>query len=222
MLLRAGVFKGERMRYTLVQLDEMNGHEFEYAVADLMFHNGWRDVEVTQGSGDYGVDVLARRKNMRYGIQCKRYKGSIGVKAVQEAISGTDFYHRDIAAVITNSTYTKQAVKLAQTSGVRLFGRDFLEELIENYEIEYDSLDPENAAAIIRARRPAEQSGKSKEKELQKQSQKKSAGPKKNIFTIQQKMQKASFWNGRTVAIGIGIFLLYVLFGMLYMISQML
>jgi hypothetical protein len=94
--------------------------------------------------------------------------------------------------------------------------------LIENYEIEYDSLDPENAAAIIRARRPAEQSGKSKEKELQKQSQKKSAGPKKNIFTIQQKMQKASFWNGRTVAIGIGIFLLYVLFGMLYMISQML
>ena len=132
MLLRAGVFKGERMRYTLAQLDEMNGHEFEYAVADLLFHNGWRDVEVTQGSGDYGVDVLARRKNMRYGIQCKRYKGSIGVKAVQEAISGTDFYHRDIAAVITNSTYTKQAVKLAQTSGVRLFGRDFLEELIEN------------------------------------------------------------------------------------------
>ncbi len=180
MLLRAGVFKGERMRYTLAQLDEMNGHEFEYAVADLLFHNGWRDVEVTQGSGDYSVDVLARRKNMRYGIQCKRYKGSIGVKAVQEAISGTDFYHRDIAAVITNSTYTKQAVKLAQTSGVRLFGRDFLEELIENYEIEYDSLDPENAAAIIRARRPAEQSGKSKEKELQKQSQKKSAGPKKN------------------------------------------
>lgn len=222
MLLRAGVFKGERMRYTLAQLDEMNGHEFEYAVADLLFHNGWRNVEVTQGSGDYGVDVLARRKNMRYGIQCKRYKGSIGVKAVQEAISGTDFYHRDIAAVITNSTYTKQAVKLAQTSGVRLFGRDFLEELIENYEIEYDSLDPENAAAIIRARRPAERSGKSKEKELQKQSQKKSAGPKKNIFTIQQKMQKASFWNGRTVAIGIGIFLLYVLFGMLYMISQML
>ena len=79
MLLRAGVFKGERMRYTLAQLDEMNGHEFEYAVADLLFHNGWRDVEVTQGSGDYGVDVLARRKNMRYGIQCKRYKGSIGV-----------------------------------------------------------------------------------------------------------------------------------------------
>ncbi len=57
MLLRAGVFKGERMRYTLAQLDEMNGHEFEYAVADLLFHNGWRDVEVTQGSGDYGVEI---------------------------------------------------------------------------------------------------------------------------------------------------------------------
>lgn len=38
------------MRYTMAQLDNMEGHHFEYAVADLLFHNGWRGVEVTQGS----------------------------------------------------------------------------------------------------------------------------------------------------------------------------
>lgn len=134
------------MRYTITQLDNMEGHNFEYAVADLLFHNGWRDVQVTQGSGDYGVDILARRKNVKYGIQCKRYSGNVGVKAVQEALSGTEFYHYDAAAVVTNSTYTKQAENLAKTSGVRLFGREFLMELIENYEEEYDVLDPENAA----------------------------------------------------------------------------
>lgn len=133
------------MRYTMAQLDNMEGHHFEYAVADLLFHNGWRDVEVTQGSGDYGVDVLARRKNVRYGIQCKRHKGNVVVKAVQEALSGTEFYHCDMAAVITNSIYTKQAITLAQISGVRLFDRDFLIELIENYDEEYDILDPKSA-----------------------------------------------------------------------------
>lgn len=138
------------MRYTMTQLDNMEGHDFEYAIADLLFHNGWRDVKVTQGSGDYGVDILARRKNVKYGIQCKRYNANVGVKAVQEALSGTEFYHCDAAAVVTNSTYTKQAENLARTSGVRLFGRDFLLELIENYEDEYDVLDPVNAALFAK------------------------------------------------------------------------
>ena len=55
------------MIYTLEQLDMMEGHEFEYAVAELLRSNGWKDVEVTQGSGDYGIDILARRmKNMQF------------------------------------------------------------------------------------------------------------------------------------------------------------
>ena len=38
------------MKYTLVLLDKMEGHEFEYAVADLLRHNGFREVQVTQAS----------------------------------------------------------------------------------------------------------------------------------------------------------------------------
>ena len=77
------------MNYTFDKLDQMEGHDFEYAIADLLRHNGYRDVQVTQGSGDYGIDILARRKNVKYAIQCKRYKKPVGVKAVQEA--GSDF-----------------------------------------------------------------------------------------------------------------------------------
>ena len=108
------------MNYTFDKLDQMEGHDFEYAIADLLRHNGYRDVQVTQGSGDYGIDILARRKNVKYAIQCKRYKKPVGVKAVQEAGLGTDFYHCDAAAVITNSSFTKQAQTLAQNTGVRL------------------------------------------------------------------------------------------------------
>lgn len=133
------------MQYTIEELDVMNGHDFEYAVADLLFHNGYRDVTVTQSSGDFGIDILARRKNVKYAIQCKRYKNTVGVKAIQEAGLGTDFYHCDAAAVITNSTFTKQAVNLAKTTGVRLWDRTFLEGLIDNYDDEYDELDPQFA-----------------------------------------------------------------------------
>lgn len=138
------------MRYTIEQLDNMEGLLFENAVADLLFHNGYRDVKVTQGSGDYGIDILARRKNMKYAIQCKRYKTKVSVKAVQEAGLGADFYHCDAAAVITNSEFTKPAENLAKTTGVRLWGRPFLQQLIDEYDDEYDDLDPVNAAIFVR------------------------------------------------------------------------
>ncbi len=154
------------MRYTIEQLDAMEGHSFENAVADLLFHNGYRDVKVTQGSGDYGIDILARRKNVKYAIQCKRYKGKVSVKAVQEAGLGADFYHCDAAAVITNSEFTKPAENLAKTTGVRLWGRPFLKELIDNYDEEYDKLDPAGAMALVSEKKihyqPASQNKPSK------------------------------------------------------------
>lgn len=125
---------GENMKYTIDELDKMEGHKFEYAVADLLRHNGYREVQVTQASNDYGIDILAKRKNVKYAIQCKRYTGHVGNKAVQEAGLGMDFYRCDAAAVITNSSYTKQAVKLAETTGVRLWDRSFLISLIQNYK----------------------------------------------------------------------------------------
>ncbi len=48
----------------------------------------FKSVEVTRGSGDYGVDVLAEKEGVTYAVQCKRYDGPVGVKAVQEAYAG--------------------------------------------------------------------------------------------------------------------------------------
>lgn len=130
------------VKYSMEKLDAMEGHEFEYACAELLRHVGYRDVKVTQGAGDYGVDILARRGNVKYAIQCKRYAGNVGVKAIQEAGMGCDYYHCDAAVVMTNSIFTKQAVRFANTTGVRLWGRDFLQQLIEEYDEEYDMISP--------------------------------------------------------------------------------
>jgi hypothetical protein len=40
------------MRYTIEELDAMEGRMFEYAVADLMFHNGFRNVRKIFGSSN--------------------------------------------------------------------------------------------------------------------------------------------------------------------------
>lgn len=132
------------MIYTLEQLDMMEGHEFEYAVAELLQYNGWKDVEVTQSSGDYGIDILARRMNTKYAIQCKRYSKPVGNSAVQQAAAGVDFYHCDTAAVITNNTFTKQAETMANAIGVRLWGREFLIQLIRNCNGDNDKFYTQN------------------------------------------------------------------------------
>ena len=65
--------------------EDVEGHEFEYFCADLLTDRGFTEVEVTKGSGDYGIDILAQKDGVTYAIQCKRYTAPVGVKAIQEA-----------------------------------------------------------------------------------------------------------------------------------------
>ena len=72
------------------RMDELDGHDFEFFCADLLRTQGFIDVEVTRGSGDFGVDILAEKDGVTYAIQCKCYTAPVGVKAVQEAYAGRD------------------------------------------------------------------------------------------------------------------------------------
>lgn len=96
-----------------------DGHAFEQWVADKMETHGWR-VDVTAGSGDQGLDIIARRDGRKIGVQCKRYDGAVGNKAVQEAFSGRAFHRVDAAVVITTGHYTPSAKALSRKTGVHL------------------------------------------------------------------------------------------------------
>ena len=112
-------------------LDGMEGHDFEFFCADLLERRGFVDVEVTRSSGDYGVDVLAEKDGVTYAIQCKRYDGPVGVKAVQEAYAGRDFYDRMVGAVMTNQYFTDPAVAAARKLKILLWDRGYLESMLE-------------------------------------------------------------------------------------------
>ena len=112
--------------------DTMEGHDFEYYCADLLKNNGFYNVSVTQGSGDQGIDVLAEKGGVKYGIQCKCYSKDIGNKAVQEAFAGKTFYHCHVAVVLTNRFFTKSAQELAAVNQVLLWDRNQLEKFVQN------------------------------------------------------------------------------------------
>lgn len=110
-------------------IDELEGHDFEEYCAELLRKNGFTDVVVTKGSGDFGLDILCEREGVTYGIQCKRYDKPIGVFAVQQTYAGRDYYGRMVGAVMTNQYFTEAAVRAAKKLNIMLWDRGYLDEM---------------------------------------------------------------------------------------------
>lgn len=127
-------FHARRLRENLKgkALDEMAGRDFEFFCAGLLEESGFLEVEVTKGSGDYGVDVLAEKDGVTYAIQCKRYDAPVGVKAVQEACAGREYYDRMVGAVMTNQYFTQPAVEAAKKLKILLWDRGYMEAMMKD------------------------------------------------------------------------------------------
>lgn len=111
------------------ELDELSGIEFEEFLAGLFRSQGYA-VELTPSTGDYGADLILSKDGQRIALQAKRYRGSVGVAAVQEALSGLAYYQCHAAWVVTTGTFTPNALELAQKSGVKMIGRSDLGNLM--------------------------------------------------------------------------------------------
>ena len=120
-----------RRRRPAGAFEDMDGHEFEYFCADLLERRGFVEVEVTRGSGDYGIDILAEKDGVTYAIQCKRYTAPVGVKAIQEAYAGRDYYDRMVGAVMTNQYFTAPAVEAAKKLKILLWDGGYVESMME-------------------------------------------------------------------------------------------
>ena len=106
-------------------IDTMDGLEFEYYVVELLQRNGFNNVSLTE-KYDFGVDIIAEKDGIRWGIQAKRYSEPVGSNAVRQVVTGLRLYGCDKAMVVTNSTFSTFAKKLA-------FGNDCV--LIDRAEL---------------------------------------------------------------------------------------
>ena len=124
--------EGKYKKTYSVDINSMDGIEFENFIADLLTNNGYSNVHVTKASGDHGIDIIATNNGLKYGIQCKRYSSRVGNYAIHEAFSGAAFYDCDQAIVATNNTFTKSAIEEAKKIGVILWNGDKIHSLMNN------------------------------------------------------------------------------------------
>ncbi len=117
-------------KYTINDVDLMNGVEFEKFIAELFSKMGYES-EITKASGDQGIDVIASKNGSSIGIQAKCYSSSVGNGAIQEAVAGKNHYRLDKAIVVTNNFFTEPAQQLAQSNSIILWDRHILKEKID-------------------------------------------------------------------------------------------
>ena len=118
-------------KFSIADVDLMEGREFEFFCSDLLKKIGFIKVKVTPGSGDQGVDILAEKEGVLYAIQCKCYSSPLSNTPIQEVHAGKAFYSCHVGVVLTNSTFTPGATALAEKTGVLLWDRSWLIQMID-------------------------------------------------------------------------------------------
>lgn len=135
----------------LLSIDLMEGHDFEFWCAGLLKNIGFTHVEVTPGSNDHGVDILARKDGIHYAIQCKRYSHDLGNTPIQEVHAGKSMYNCHVGVVLTNQYFTKGARDLARATGVLLWDRAWIQRNLSvvntDDPISHDTLDDDSLFA---------------------------------------------------------------------------
>lgn len=117
-------------QYELNKIDSMEGHTFERWCANLLLKSGFISAEVTPGSGDQGVDIVAVKDGIHYAIQCKCYSSDLGNAPIQQVYAGKEMYSCQVGVVMTNRHFTAGAKQLAEKTRVLLWDREKLAEML--------------------------------------------------------------------------------------------
>lgn len=122
-------FNCRRNELLNVEWRTLKGIAFESFLTRVFIDLGYQ-VRTTKISGDHGVDLIASKNDQCIAIQAKGWSGTVGNGAVQEVYAGKAHYKCMSCAVITNSTFTRNARDLARSTQCRLIEGNQIELLI--------------------------------------------------------------------------------------------
>lgn len=114
-------------------IDSMSGIDFERYVGSILKAQGY-NVTYTPTTGDYGTDIVAEKGADRISVQLKRYHRTVGPAAIQQAVASMIVYHCNKSMVVTNSSFTKEAKKLAGYNTCMLIDRAALADWILRFK----------------------------------------------------------------------------------------
>jgi tetratricopeptide (TPR) repeat protein len=131
-LFESNLGKPKQKSFEIKDFTGMSGVEFEEYLAEIF---RFKDYEVitTSITGDQGADLILKKNNERWVVQAKCYNNqTVGNSAVQEIFAAKNYYQATKAVVITNSTFTRSAIDLAEANDVILCDGDSVRAYIKN------------------------------------------------------------------------------------------
>lgn len=116
--------KSKLKKANIKDIDRMDGLDFEIYLSVLFKELGYKAI-VTNGSHDFGADLILKKGNHKIVVQAKRYgyKKNVSISAIQEVFASQRYHGADESWVVTNSFFTKSALKLAKPCNVVLKNR---------------------------------------------------------------------------------------------------
>ena len=115
------------------QWDEMSGRKFEDQIVLWLKQCGYTKVRKTEYF-DQGIDIIAAQPGKILGVQVKRSSRPVGVNAVRAAVAGLKSYGCTQAMVVTNSSFTPAATRLAEANDCLLRDGLALKESLEQIQ----------------------------------------------------------------------------------------
>lgn len=132
----------------------VSGYDFERFLGTLFKRLGYK-VQPTGMSGDFGADLVLTdpRTRERIVVQAKHYSSNLGVKPVQEVVAAKSHYAANACWVVTNSTFTPAARRLAADNAVVLVDGRELKALCRRVRMSLDDFEkgPHHGRTILLA-----------------------------------------------------------------------
>ncbi|MCW4012509.1 MAG: restriction endonuclease [Candidatus Bathyarchaeota archaeon] len=120
----------------------MSDRIFEELIADLLRSMGYLDVRRVGGTADRGVDVEGYREDefghkTKYIVQCKFYDTApVSSPDIQKFAGALTIHGADRGIFFTSSTFTREAIEIAEDNPITLIDGDKLAELCTNYDLD--------------------------------------------------------------------------------------
>ena len=114
---------------TIQQLKKLDPYQFELFVAKIYKDLGY-EVTPTPRVNDGGKDIILKKDNQLYYVECKRYEGSIGRPMIQKLV-GACAIDGAKPIFVTTSRFTQGALKYGKEAGVDMVDATRLSYMIQ-------------------------------------------------------------------------------------------
>jgi len=110
---------------------QISWKEFEQLVGEVYRRQGFAVTELGGDEPDGGIDMIVKKDDATYLVQCKHWKAYlVGVKVVREMLGLVTAHRATGAIILTSGNFTADALTFARNTGITLIAGKELSHMI--------------------------------------------------------------------------------------------